>query len=84
MSFVVKPGIENNKEGHERGLGVPTIGTLQIETSDVGIAANSCHRRYIQDATDLYASAPNTTAAAQFFTFAVKRCPPCQCSDLAL
>jgi hypothetical protein len=87
VSLVVKHGIENNKEfahaGDERGLGVLTIGTQpQIESSDGGIAANSRHRRHIQDAPDLCATAPDTTAAAQFPTIAVKRCQPGQCSDL--
>ena len=61
-----------------------TIGTQQIESFDGGIAANSRHRSHIQDAPDLCASAPDTTAAAQFSIIAVKRCQPGQCSDLAL
>jgi len=85
---VVKHGIENNKEfalaGDERGLGVLTIGTQQIESSDGRIAANSRHRSHIQDAPDLCASARDTTAAAQFSNIAVKRCQPGQCSDLVL
>ena len=77
MSFVVKHGIENNEKlahaGDERGLCVLTIGTQpQIESSDSGIAANSRHRRHIQDAPDLCASAPDTTAAAHVSTVAVK------------
>ena len=87
MSFVVKHDIENNEElahaGDERGLCVLTIGTQpQIESSDSGIAANSRHRRHIQDAPDLCASAPDTTAAAQFSTIAVKWCQSGQCGDL--
>src|SRR5712692_3921241 len=87
MSFVVKHSIENNEElahtGDERGLGVLTVGAQpEIESSDGGIAAHSRHRRHIQDAPHLCASAPDTTAAAQFSTIAVKRRQPGQCGDL--
>src|SRR5947209_1638126 len=75
----MKHGIEDDEElthaGGKRGLGVFTIGTQsQIESSDSGIAANPRHRRHIEDAPDLCASTPNTTAAAQFSTIAVKWC----------
>src|SRR5216683_1121873 len=87
MSFVVKHGIENNEElahtGDERGLGVFTVGAQpQIESSDGGIAAHSRHRRHIQDAPHLCASAPDTTAAAHISTVAVKWCETSQCGDL--
>src|SRR5216684_1688568 len=87
MSFVVKHGIENNEElahtGDERGLGVLTVGAQpQIEGSDGGIAAHSRHRRHIQDAPHLCASAPDTTAAAHISTVAVKWCETSQCGDL--
>ena len=62
--------------------GVLTVGTQpRIEGSDDGIAANSRRRRHIQDAPDLRASAPDTTAAAQFSTIA-GRCPE-GCRDLS-
>src|SRR5216683_4252529 len=87
MSFVVKHGIENNEElahtGDEHGLGVLTAGAQpQIESSDGGIAAHSRHRRHIQDAPHLCASAPDTTAAAHISTVAVKWCETSQCGDL--
>jgi hypothetical protein len=45
---------------------VLTVGTQpQVEGSDRGIAANSRHRGHIQDAPDLCATAPDTTATAQ-------------------
>src|SRR5437660_826335 len=47
-----------------------------------GIAANARHGRHIQDAPDLGASTPDTTAAAQFSTIAVKWCQTGQCGDL--
>ena len=77
MSFVAEHGVQDDEKlAHargERGLGVLTIGTQpQIESSDSGIAANSRHRRHIQDAPDLCASAPDTTAAAHVSTIAVK------------
>ncbi len=87
MSAVVKHGIENNEElahaGDERELGVLTVGTQpQIESSDGRIAANSRHRRHIQDAPDLCASTPDTTTAALFSTVAVKWCQTGQRGDL--
>ena len=77
VSPVVKHGIENNQKlthaGDEGRLGVLTIGAQpQIESFDNGIAANSRHRCHIQDAPDLGASAPDTTAAAQASAVAVK------------
>src|SRR6266852_300536 len=83
VSFVVKHGIENNEElahtGDERGLCVLTVGAQpQIESSDGGIAAHSRHRRHIQDAPHLCASAPDTTAAAHISTVAVKWCETSQ------
>jgi hypothetical protein len=71
VSIVMKHGVEDNEElahtGGERGLGVLTVGTQsQIESSDGGIAANPRHCRHIQDAPDLSAPTPDTTAAAQF------------------
>jgi hypothetical protein len=79
VSLIVKHGIENNQEfshtGDERGLGVLAIRTQpQIESSDGGIAANSRHRRHLQDAPDLGASTPDTTATAHASTIAVKWC----------
>src|SRR6266446_3882184 len=87
MSFVVKHGIENNEElahtGDERGLGVLTVGAQpQIESSDGGIAAHSRHRRHIQDAPHLCASAPDTTTAPHISTVAVEWCETSQCGDL--
>jgi hypothetical protein len=83
----VKHGIENNEElahaGGERRHGVLTVATQsQIESSDGGIAAHSRHRRHIQDAPDLGASSPDTTAATQFPTIAVKWREAGQCGDL--
>jgi len=83
----VKHGVENNEElAHtrdERGLGVLPIGAQpQIEGSDGGIAANTCHRRHIQDAPNLGAAAPDTTTAAHASTVAVKWCQTGQCGDL--
>jgi hypothetical protein len=80
VSFVVKPDIENNEKlvhaDYERGLGMLTAGTQpQIQSSDGGIAANPSH----QDAPDLSASTPDTTAAAQFSTIAVEWRQPSQC-----
>jgi len=77
VSFVENQGIENNEKlahaGDERGLCVLTVCTQpQIESSDSGIAANFRHRRHIQDAPELFASAPDTTAAAHVSTVAVK------------
>src|SRR6185312_2038127 len=54
----------------------------QIESSDSRIAANSRHRRHIQDAPDLGASAPDTTAAAHASTVAVKWRQPGESGDL--
>src|SRR6266852_3232719 len=87
VSFVVKHGIENNEElahtGDERGLGVLTVGAQpQIESSDSGIAAHSRHRRHIQDAPHLCASAPDTTTAPYISTVAVEWCETSQCGDL--
>src|SRR5271168_2817523 len=87
VSFVMKHGVENDEElphaGGERGLGVFTIGTQpEIEGSDGEIAANSRHRRHVQDAPDLCASTPDTAAAAHTSTVAVKWCQTGKCGDL--
>ena len=79
MSLVEKHGVENNEElahaGDARGLGVLAIGTQsQIVSSDGGIAANSGHCSHIQDAPNLGASTPDTTAAAHASAVAVKWC----------
>jgi hypothetical protein len=81
VSLVVQHGVENNEQlayaGGERGLGVLSAGTQpQIESSDGGIATDSRHCRHIQDAPDLRASAPDTTAAAQFSTIAINGASP--------
>ena len=87
VGFVVKHGIENDKElahaGGQRGLGMLTIGTQpQIESFDGRIAANARHRRHIQDAPDLGTATSDTAAAAHVSTVAVKWCEASQGGDL--
>jgi len=87
VSFVKQHGIENHEKlahaSDERGLGVLTIGTQpQIESSDGGIAANARYRCHIEDAPDLGASTPDTTAAAHVSIVAVKWRAPGQRGDL--
>ena len=81
--LVVEHGIENHEQlahaGGERRFRIfPARSQLGVKILDDWIAAHSRHRRHIQDAPDLRATAPDTTAAAQFSTIAVKWCQPGQ------
>src|SRR6185437_5140703 len=87
VRFVAKHGVQDDEKlAHARGegrFGMLAAGAQpQIESSDSRIAANSRHRRHIQDAPDLGASAPDTTAAAHASTVAVKWRQPGESGDL--
>jgi hypothetical protein len=87
VSFVANHGIENDHQlahaGGKCGFGMLAPGAQpQIEASDGGIAADSRDRRHVQDASDLGASAPDATTAAQATAVTVKRRQARQGGDL--
>ena len=88
MSFAANHGIKNNQQlAHAGGkctFGVLTPGAqLQIKGSDDRIAADSRHRRHVKDASDLSASAPDATAAAQGAAVTIKGRQAGQCRGFA-
>ena len=87
VSFVVQHGVENHEElahagGESRFRVFTACPQLGVKILDDWIGTNRGDHGHVQDAPDLGATAPDTTAAAQATAVAVKGRQPGQRGDL--